>query len=277
MRVYPCGRRDSSECVSASTVGKLRVVLAKAKKTIVPSNYANPYKITVRMDEITIDPLRLKFPQYEVKITKIVDLRNEIFGEEDKGQFVSASLIFQDSVPRFRPVTSCPHAQGAAFTRSCSGYISLIYRGGSEVILVKRQYNSPFQIIGEIGGVLKVTLMLSMAYAFYLQMKKRSFVIESVFSRKKRKGEHYRAAKILNKNRKEIKKKDSVGVSRRISVQSTRQSRRRPGAPGLKEVREECFRSATCFKSLQENVNILEVLEDLTFNQLSKNCSHKAF
>ena len=159
---------------------------ANAKKAIVPSNYTHPYHTSIEMEEIRINPSRQKFRQYQTKVTKIVDLRNDLVEAEERDNFLTTDVILDDNILRFGGTTTCPHAEGLQFVFSCFGYISLLFRGGSEVIQVKRQYNSPTQIIGEIGGVLKVALMFGMVYTIYNRMKKRLFITNTVFSSKKR-------------------------------------------------------------------------------------------
>ena len=190
-RLYPCSRADPSECISPASVSRLKVVLAQTKKAVVPSNYTHPYKIEVTMEEMRINPLRQRERKYQSKVTKIVDLRNELFQETEMNQFLSTSVLSENNLLRFGAPTTCPRSLNPLlFSRTCQDYISLFLRGGSEVVRVKRLYNSPTQIIGEIGGVLKVALMVVMVYAIYNNMIKRTFVKERVFSQEKVEGKH---------------------------------------------------------------------------------------
>ena len=67
---------------------KLRLVVTSTKKTIEPSNYTHPYKITVNMEEIPLNPSRIQQRKFLVERTIITDLRNDMFGgEEQKGSF----------------------------------------------------------------------------------------------------------------------------------------------------------------------------------------------
>ena len=269
VRIYPCSREDSSECLPSNSVNKLKVVVARAKKTIVPSNYTHPYQTTVSMEEMSIDPFRWKSFQYESKVTKIVDLRNEIFGEKDRGQFISTDLFLQDSSPRDGSKTTCLNVQGAAFAISCRDYISMVHRAGTEVIRVKRQYNSPVQIIGEIGGVLKVALMFAMVYPIYLQMRKRRFITEKIFSTKKLKTPHPQRAKILNQEEEQVSEKEEFKRLGRVKV-APKPNRTKADHQYSNKVKEECFRSKTCFPNLQKNLNLVHLLEKITFNEFSK-------
>ena len=209
--ISPCSREDSSECVSPTSTKELKLMIAKTKKTIEPSNYTHPYKIRVSMEEISIDPYRTKYLYYQTKLKKIVDLRNEIFGEKERDQFLTSTLLSQNSILRLRPVTTCPKLEGAAFTRSCPEYIELVHRRGQVMIKVKRQYYSPTQIIGEIGGVLKVALMFVMVYAFYIKMRMKSFIIENVYSRKNNRENDRGKLKILNRAQTESNKNQALG------------------------------------------------------------------
>ena len=270
IEVLPCSRKDPSECLPLASVSNLKVVVANAKKTVVPSNYTHPYQITVTMEEIKIDPFQIKYFQFESKLTKIVDFRNQFFGEEEKGQYLSNQIYLQDAFPRIGARTTCPNATGPALTRNCGEYIFLFFQGGSEVVRVKRIYNSPIQIIGEIGGVLKVALMLSMVYALYLKMKMKSFIINSVYSTKKEKEVEEKRAKILNKGQQEAGKKRVFGQTGRVRVAPRSQSRSTNDPKNSKKAKEECYKSATCFSNMQKNVNFFDLFERLCLNNHSK-------
>ena len=270
IEILPCSRKDPSQCLPLASVNKLKVVAANAKKTIVPSNYTHPFQINVKMDEIAIDPYQVKYFQFEAKVTKIVDLRNDFVGEEDRAQFVSTHFFMQDTFPRTTARTICPNATGPALTRNCIEYIAIAYRGGSEVVRVKRLYKSPTQIIGEIGGVLKVALMFVMVYAFYLKSRKRSFVIESVYSRKKENRINDKMARILNKGKMEVTKKGVFGHTERVKVAPRSRSRSTNDPKNSKKVQEECYTSATCFSKLQKNFNIFDLFERLSLNKHSR-------
>ena len=268
--VSPCSREDSSECVSPTSAKDLKLVVASPQKAIVPSNYTHPYQIRVSMEEIQINPFRRKFFTFESKMTKIVDLRNEIFGEKDRAEYLSTHLYTQDSVPRFGAPTTCPKAEGAAFTHSCPEYIELIHQRGNEMIHVKRQYYSPTQIIGEIGGVLKVALMFVMVYAFYIKMRMKSFIIERIFSGKKGSGKNNRRQKLWNQGKTENRKKETLVHPGRVKLLARSRSRISRGPQHSKKVKEECYRSVTCVSNLQNNINLLDLLENLTLNENSR-------
>ena len=268
LKIFPCSHDDLTQCISAADVNKLRVVVASTKKTIVPSNYSHPFITTVTMDEIPVDPATIKFRKYESKVTKIIDLRNDILGVNERDKFVSIRLFSQDSIARFGAGTSCPKAT-LVFIGGCPDYISFQLKGGSEVIQVKRQYNSPTEIMGEIGGVLKVALMFLMVYTIYNQAKKKSFIIESVFSRRKGEKADSQKGKEKAKAHSESGSGEGSGGPGRVKV-VPKSVLRKGGRQYSKKVKEECFRSATCFSNLLKNVNFLDLLESLALNEYSK-------
>ena len=262
LKIYPCSLDDASQCTAPSDISKLRLVVAKTKKTIDPSNYTHPYKITVTTEEVPFSPSRFKLRKYQSKVTKITDLRNDMFGPEEKGRFVSSHLFLQDTGPRMASVTSC-NQQSIGFFGRCPEYMTFQLEGGSEVIQVKRQYHLPTEIIGEIGGVLKVALMFLVVYTAYNQAKKKSFIIERAFSQKK------------DTANDQPKEKTGQGEPRqpqaRIKFLRKSQSGTRSGQrQHSKRVKEGCFKSATDVTSLMKNLNFLGVLENLTLNEFSK-------
>ena len=269
IRVYPCTLKDSSQCVTPTPVKNLRVVAANTKKTIESSNYTHPYKTTVSMDEFLLDPWTVKVRRYDAKVTKVIDLRNEIFGEKDRGQFVSIAASYQDNIVRFGGGTTCQKGPGPLFL-TCEEYFNFILQGGSEVVSVKREYHSPLEIMGEIGGVLKVALMFVMVYTIYNQAKKRSFIIESIFSQKNKGGGATAKGNILSKEERQSRGGEDFWRRWRVKVAPISRSTRRSGRQHSKKVKEECYRSATCISNLLQNVNYLAVLESLTLNEHSK-------
>ena len=98
--------------------------------------------------------------------------------------FLTTRMFWQDSTARPGQDAFCP-ADGD-FAGGCYEYIALEYEGGSEVIQVKRQYHMPSEIIGEIGGLLKVALMFGMVYTIYNQARQKNFIIERIFSSEKK-------------------------------------------------------------------------------------------
>ena len=273
LRVYPCTLTDSAECLSAASVSKLRVVVAHTKKVVVPSNYTHPYKISVEMEEIPVNPVRQKFRMYESKLTKIVDLRNEFVGEKEKDRFVSTQILVDDNNLRFGAPITCAGAEEfevLQFSLSCQRYVEFVFQAGSEVVQVKRQYNSPTQIIGEIGGVLKVALMLAMVYTIYNEAKKRLFITNAVFSSKKedqnskKRGKREARVQPAEESLGALRKKGKAKDAQRILVG------RQNGPQHSKEVKTECFRSATSVSRLIETENVLDLFENLTLSEDSK-------
>ena len=266
LNAYPCSLDDRSQCISSDEVSKLRLVVANPKKSIDPSNYTHPYKITVTTEEIALNPSRTKQRKFVMQRTKITDLRNDILGPEKKDEFSSTPKFFRDSASRIGMPLYCEKG------KFCTMYMNFQFEGGSEVIQVKRKYTLPTEIIGEIGGVLKVALMFGMAYTFYNQAKKKAFVIESVFSGQKKKTSRVNQVGPLRG----ISAKNGTGVKQgsgqegRIKLIGRNQSLNRLDKNHQKAVDKECFESATCFSDLIENINYLDLIERLALNDLTK-------
>ena len=268
--VFPCSLVDSSECLPSDSISKLRVVVAHTKKSVVPSNYTHPYKISVEMEEIAINPLRHRSRQSLSKMTKIVDLRNEIFGEKERDRFVSTKVMVDDDILRIGAPTTCTPLGGNRFGPSCQGYISFLFQGGTEAIQVKRLYNSPTQIIGEIGGVFKVALMFGMVYMIYNRIMKRLFITNNVFHARIEDDVNERISQFRRKAQGEaggIKESGRAGRSKVVPKKLTGR-----GSGGLHStvVKRECFRSATSISNLMKTENILDLFENLTLNEFSQ-------
>ena len=270
--VFPCSLDDPSQCIAPSEVSKLRMVVTKTKKTIDPSNSTHPYKITVTTQEMPLNPSTIRIRQSVTKNTKITDLRNSFVGPEEKDEFWTTDLIYDDYALRPPAVTYCPPVQpNVNFIYSCPSYSISEFSGGSEVIQVKRKYNLPTEIIGEIGGVLKVDLMFGMVYTIYNKAKKKSFIIESVFPRKnKRRRKKLRDKRSVRTRVEKSITKPGSGNPQRARFLPNKKSLRIVLKQHSEKVKEECFKSKIDLIEVIKNVNSLDILERLGLNEYSK-------
>ena len=270
--VFPCSREDPSECVAPSDVNKLRLVVTNTKKTIDPSNYTHPYKITVPTQERPINPSRRRIRQSTTKKTIITDLRNDFVGPQKKGEFWTMDLIFDDYELRPPAATYCPPVKpNEKFIYSCPSYSVSEFSGGSEVIQVKRKYNIPTEIIGEIGGVLKVALMFGMVYTIYNKAKKKSLIIKSVFSsRKKNRKNQVREKRSVRTREHSRPFQGSANPHRAKYLPNKKSHQRTVPTQHSQKVREESFKSKINLNEVIKNVNSLEILERIGLNEYSK-------
>ena len=276
LSVFPCSLDDPSQCATAAEINKMRVVVGNPKKTIDPSNYTHPYKTTVTTEEIPLNPLTIKVRKHTTRVTKITDLRNDFFGPETKGEFMTTNLFWQDSTSRLGQTLHCKKENGFSYGGVCAFYIAFEFEGGSEVIQVKRKYNLPTEIIGEIGGVLKVALMFGMVYTIYNQAKQKSSVIENIFSSQKKNRRSQVRTRRMMQGEEDSKKEQGSEKQGKIKFLPTNQSRSGPRHKNLRKLKEECFQSTTDFTKVIENVNYLDVLERLGLNELSKKLLQEA-
>ena len=259
---------DPSQCASPSELSKLKLVITKTKKTIDPSNIAHPYKIMVTTEEIPINPTRYKTRLFRTKQTKITDLKNDFFGLEDMGQFLTVELFQLENLLRPPHQTHC--TLEVLYSGNCAQYVEFYFEAGNEVIQVLRKYNLPTEIIGEIGGVLKVSMMFGMVYTIYNQAKKKSFIIGSVFSRRKNSRKNQIRERRAHEGRDETRSTEGSNQPQRVRFLPKKQSRRMVPAGISQKAEEECFASKTDFPHLIKKVNSLDVLERIGLNEYSR-------
>ena len=274
IHVYPCSRQDPSECVSAGDISQLRVIVTNTNKTIDPSNSTHPYKTTITTQEMPINPSKNRLVQYLTKKTKISDIRNNFFGPEQKGEFLTADLVFDDTDLRPPTVTYCKPDQRLVLL--CPAYIGLEFEGGAEVIQVERKYNLPTEIIGEVGGVLKVALMFGMVYTIYNKAKKKSFIIESVFSQQKNSKKNQVRERRFVQTREGSQSAERSGMPRRGIPSGGQPTRQSKTEKYTQKAKEECFKSNTGLTELIKNMNCLELIERLGVNEHSKKLLQQA-
>ena len=157
------------------------MVYAAITKPIVPSNYSNPYMTTVALEEIQVDPFTKKLNIFEARVNRVLDYRNELDGTVEEAKFVSTHLYSQDTIFRDGSSLYCPK-QTIGVINICQEYVGIQFDGGSEVVIVKRVYNTATQIVGEIRGILKIVTFLVMLYSVYNNSKKINFFAEKVFN-----------------------------------------------------------------------------------------------
>ena len=266
--VYPCGLEDPSQCASAEEVSKLRVVITHTKKTIDPSNYTHPYKITVTTEEIPVNPAVSNLRAYLTKKTKITDLRNSFYGPQEKGEFLT--LEASTKVQRLRPSKSTYCKLDQDFVYNCDTYVGFEYEAGTEVIQVKRKYTLPTEIIAEIGGVLKVCLIFGMVYTIYNQMKQKSFFIQGIFSKQGKTRINQVGARGPGYGREQTRSREALEEQGKIKFLPKSQSVLKSTPHHSQKVKEECFKSKTDIQELLQNVNCLDVLEHLGLNEWTK-------
>ena len=152
----------------------------------------------------------------------------------------------------------------------CPFYLDFSFEAGSEVIQVKRKYNIPTEIIGEIGGVLKVALMFGMVYTIYNKAKKKSLIIKSVFSSRKKNRKNRVRQRRHGQAPNQSQNAEGSGKPQRVKFLLSRKSQKIAPPQVSKKVKQECFKAKLDFPYLVKKLNSLDFLQKIGLNEWTK-------
>ena len=279
VKIYPCSLPNPAECAPAMMMPTMFIHMSNVRNLIRSGNYTDPKRAISYIETFQHNPVAHNVHFYLSKMTRIVDFRNRWSGEVEREKFVSSNLVGQDSQSRDGSVLHCdPGTLGMG--GSCPEYMTFQFDGGHEMEVVRRTYKTPTQIVGEIGGILKLVTVLAVIYSIYNENKKIKFFGSQLFgvlaSRVLRRGKSGLGGGLMAGRRKEQAKLEeksenrknqiifSEPVSRLNKVHAVKSG---GGVKAGKVVVEQLAKDRSCVTHMMKSLNFLDLLGEFTLDE----------
>ena len=143
---------------------------------------------------------------------------------------------------------SCPKSEINFFSTNCRHFVTLEFSPAEEIVTFRRNYSKFFELLGEIGGILKIGSILMVFYLLYNAKARESMLASKVFGFHKEKRQ--KTSKVADFGL-EAKKSQESWAARMVSKEE------------LKMIALECVRDTTSSLNLLDKLCFVEVLQDL--------------
>ena len=166
VQIYPCSLEDRAQCAPPEDIDKLILHFAKREKLIIPSDYEDPLRTRTPKNEVKIQRNINKWLKLDVKKNQVLDDTVQYVKRNLRLEYATIDLVSNDFEMREEKKTYCTKQD--IFTGACKPYVSLNYAAGGEMFVIRRNYKAISNILGEIGGILKViSTVVFFLYSFY--------------------------------------------------------------------------------------------------------------
>ena len=175
IKAFPCSIPDRAQCAGNAELAILRLDIGQRMKFVITSNYTDPERSWIPRSEVKMQTSTHKKVVYELKQNKILGDTQQFFEPSVRSDYATANLVSSDFEMRDKDQIYCTRDE--ILSGACKPYVTLTYKAGSEVNVIRRNYKTISTMMGEIGGVLKVmSTLVFFFYSFYNIGKVKSFL-----------------------------------------------------------------------------------------------------
>ena len=184
VKLYPCSLEDKSRCKTLDLIAQSGgFVWSFISRPITPENYTNPIRLLPLLEIYEIDLFTTQHKYFTSKNNRLVDNRNELSGAVMKKEFVTLSKSGEDTMSRDSSIIHCQR-NDIKFGGSCPEFYSFEISGGEEETIIRRDYKRLGEMLGELGGLLKVLTGLVLLYTFYNLKIRAKYFTQSIQEQK---------------------------------------------------------------------------------------------
>ena len=279
VKIYPCSLEDKSRCRTPELLPLSGGLMwSVPSRPLTSSNYKNPLRLLPILDTSDLDLSSTKYSYYVGNNNKLVDNRNELSGDVLKQEFVSLDKSGEDIISRNSSIIHC-QKEVIRFDGGCPEYFSLEYEGGDEEVIIRREYKRLGEMLGELGGLLKLLTGLMFLYTCYNLKVRTSYFTKSIREKNKKCGQTRRNEHFLNQGagRSQFSARDQ-GSQPNVDLPGGQSPTRILDPPepfsdsnhtrndqlsNPRTTAHELFRSRVSSKRFVKGMNLVDVLEDL--------------
>ena len=165
--IFPCSLPDQTQCASFQELYEMSIGFTMLIKVAKFRKKKDPLEPYVDVDiAFPIDPAsKVNLAIFE-KMNYVYDDDVGILGERLTHQFVDVDRVNVVTGSRLSRSVYCPKEK--IERGECEAYIEVVERTSKEKIVIQRRYETPFEVISEIGGFNDlIILVLWLSYFFY--------------------------------------------------------------------------------------------------------------
>ena len=259
--VYPCSLPDPSQCAPKEEIDQIEMSYSVMNKFFVSSDKKNPKRELSRQATARIGSLMTKYQDFELKSNRLVDDTSVLTSPRVTEEFASADVISIDSGMRAEQL-HCP-ASIIDGPRSflCAPYLRFKFTASGKTQVMSRSYKGAITVMGEFGGVIKIlTAVVFMLYSFYSAGKMKSYFSSKIF--KLNETQLKRLEGILAREE-EFSQRENKGAKNGNKKSEKKKSE-------MRRMMEECVQSKFNAADMMYKLSMLEVLEDILFEEHDK-------
>ena len=241
---------------------------------IKPEDYKDPLRILALRETYEFDTSATHHKYLASVNNKLIDNRNELFGDVLRKEFVSLRKSGEDTMSRDASVIHCKR-QDIHLVADCPEFYSFEISGGEEEVIIRREYKRLAEMLGELGGLLKLLTGLMLLYTFYNLKNRAKYFTRSVLDQKSKSSQKSPLRQDLEKNKSVVRDqapqhhqdllKDFSSVGS-LAVQGDSNNPQithnsQTGKP--RTVVNNLYRSRMSSENVVKGMNLLDVLQDL--------------
>ena len=258
--IFPCSLPSQRECAPERDLNTAVISFTSLKKYFVSSDKKNPLREIAEKKTIRVDKYNNKIRNYGLQVNRLIDDSSMFASPRVVEEFSSSELEFVDTSPRNGHTTYCsPKVLESSRPFRCSPYVVFSFDPTGKSLVMNRSYKGALSVMGEFGGVVKIITAVV-------------FFIYSIYSAKKLKS--YFSSRIFKLNKKQLKRLEEILGRDKESSDENNQKVRTQGfgqrKDEMRKMMEECVESKFNAADMMYKLSMLEVLEDVLFEEHDK-------
>ena len=267
MYVYPCSLPDQSQCASKESINQIRMTYPVLDKFFVSSDKDDPLRELTKKSFARIGSINTKYQDFELKVNRLLDDTSQFTSPRVTKEFTSAEVVSTDTGSRPSEQLHCPESIiNGPRSFMCSPYLRFRFAATGKTSTMSRSYKGIITVMGEFGGVIKVlSFAVFFLYSFYTARKMKSYFSSKIFNLNKT--ELKRLEDILARDEelceKEECQKDKVKTK-------TLEKKEKQKKIEIRRMMDECVESKFSAADMMYKLSMLEVLEDVLFEEHDK-------
>ena len=269
IKIFPCSLQNPRFCAPPLWLGAVFICYLDSGRLLRPNDLEDPLRFHSHVYCYRMDLTTRRANSYKAKLNRLIDSRNELYGEILKSEFVTLEPDSKDRMSRIGRVIYCPKASLGLQGSDCPEYIEFGYSTDNEEVVIRRRYRKFLEVFAEYGGILKLASALFLFYAIYNGKDKIKFISSQIFGevmKKAKKKVHCEDGRVAECRNRAIDSQNHANLGR-LATNSERPEDCLKDPKTLKKVIDECIKGRMSAAGLLNSLNFMEVVEDLLMDE----------